>query len=331
MVVDALILTLGYTLRKSRQQHPTIKSPFPLIPIEPPLTTSLTPDAEVISIPYGPFTLKPHSMLGDGFVLQNIAKPCTECFVTAMHAYLRTPSSPSTKQKSYNLYTTTSGLWLHHIIFFNLGRPDPVCARMEGERFFGGGNERWTRRWNSISDHGYEINANDKWDAVIELMNDADEEVTAEIVVRYEIISKESKEGKGYKNVRAVWLDLTGCGNADVDVKSTTEAFEYRTPNYTSSVSGLIVDVAGHLHDGGLTMLGYKNGDLMCRSDVFYDNQAEDQHIEASGVCKDAGRVGKGDVMWAEALYDPNVHRLTMHEEGADPVMGSMGVYVGVD
>ena len=296
---------------------------YPLTRIEPLLTSQpLTPGAEVVSIPYGPFTTAPHSMRPQE-ILQDIAKPCTNCFITAMHATLQ-------DMNGTEIFTDT-GMWLHHMIWFNRGKTDLVCPHMKGERFFGGGNERWTRRWNSLAEWGYEIRESDVWDAVVELMNDANEEMTTQVVVRYEVISASSPLGKKYRDIVAVWLDLTGCGDADMDVKSTTEPFNYRTPDWVSPINGLMVDVAGHMHDGGLNMTGYQNGKVMCESPVLYDNQAHKQHIVGSGVCKDAGRVRKGDILWADAKYDPIAHPLVMHKEHPDPVMGSFGVYIGLD
>ena len=149
--------------------------------------------------------------------------------------------------------------------------------------------------------------------------------------VRYEVIGADSEVGKDYRGITAVWLDLTGCGNADVDVKSTIEKFEYRTPDWISSVDGIMVDVGGHMHDGGLNMTMYRNGEPLCDSMQLYDNQAAEQHIVAAGICKDAGRVKNGDVFWADAKYDPNIHPLMMHKGNPDPVIGSMGVYIGLD
>lgn len=299
------------------------KDAYPLIAVEPLLTSQpLTPGAEVIAVPYGPFTTAPHSMRPQEVVV-NITKPCTNCFITAMHATLQ-------DMDGKELFTD-SGMWLHHIIWFNRGKVDYVCPQMAGERFYGGGNERWTRRWNSRGDFGYKINKDDQWDVVVELMNESDVETTTQIVVRYEVVSATSPEGKKYGEIAAVWLDLTGCGNADVDVKSTTGPFEYRTPEWVSPINGIMVDVAGHLHDGGLNMTGFKNEKVICTSSVLYDNQADEQHIIGSGVCKDAGRVFKGDVLRADAKYDPNVHPLVMHKGKPDPIMGSFGIYIGLD
>ena len=159
-------------------------------------------------------------------------------------------------------------------------------------------------------------------------MNDSDSEKEVSIVVRYEWIS--AKEGSQYRGIAALWLDLTGCGNADIDVKSTTEAFNYRTPNWTATVDGIMVDVAGHMHDGGIDLTGYLNGREFCRSSQLYDNQGAEQHIVAAGVCKSAGNIQRGDILWAEARYNPNLHKLVMHDGKPDPVMGSLGIYVGI-
>ena len=53
--------------------------------------------------------------------------------------------------------------------------------------------------------------------------------------------------------------------------------------------------------------------------------------IEHFQVCKDGGHVKIGDRLVAEARYDPQLHPLIMHQGKPDPVMGSMGVYIGID
>ena len=78
-------------------------------------------------------------------------------------------------------------------------------------------------------------------------------------------------------------------------------------------------------------MTTFLNGEPVCRSIQLYGTQTTDQHINAVGVCKAAGDVRKGDILWAVARYDPVLYPLVMHHGRPDPVMGSMGVYIGVD
>ncbi|KAF2019983.1 hypothetical protein BU24DRAFT_448354 [Aaosphaeria arxii CBS 175.79] len=294
----------------------------PLIAVEPRLTEqAITPGASVVSIPYGPFTTQPRSLRPEE-TLFDIQKPCTDCYIVAIHALIEDAINGTE-------LLLDSGIWLHHIILFNPTRPDLVCPQM-GERFYGGGNERWTRRWNSIGPWGYKIDQNDAWDSVVELMNDGQAEKTVNIVVRYEVVPADSEEGREYRGIRAVWLDVTGCGRGEVEVKSESEAFEYSTPNWESPISGQLVDVGGHMHDGGLNMTAYRNGDPICSSVQLYNNQASIQHIVAAGMCKNGGEIHKGDVLWADAKYDPSIHQLVFHNGKPDPVMGSMGVYIGL-
>ena len=54
-------------------------------------------------------------------------------------------------------------------------------------------------------------------------------------------------------------------------------------------------------------------------------------HISAARVCKSVGKIKEGDVLKAEARYDPVLRPLIIHGETPDPVMGSTGVYIGAD
>ena len=78
-------------------------------------------------------------------------------------------------------------------------------------------------------------------------------------------------------------------------------------------------------------MTVYINGKLLCRSVQLYGTQTTEKHIAAAGVCKNMGRIQKGDVLWSKARYDPVLHPLVIHLGKPDPVMGSMGVYIGLD
>ena len=127
---------------------------------------------------------------------------------------------------------------LHHFIFHNFAVQDLVCPRY-GERFFGSGNEHWTRRWDGGGEYGYKANVEDEWVVVVEIMNDGEWEGEVEVEVMFEV-----ERDRMLKRVRPVWLDATGCGRSDIEVKSTTAPFEYKTPPWTSSVEGTLLDVS---------------------------------------------------------------------------------------
>ena len=80
---------------------------------------------------------------------------------------------------------------------------------------------------------------NHEWSAIVEVMNESEWQGGVEIEVLFEI-----ERVKPMKRVRPVWLDVTGCGNASIAVKDTKEAFSYRTPEWTSSINGTILDVS---------------------------------------------------------------------------------------
>ncbi|MCJ1461620.1 hypothetical protein MMC07_000217 [Pseudocyphellaria aurata] len=296
----------------------------PGIPIDVPIgRTPTTPSATVSSVRYGTFKLGAGSSLGNK-ILPGVEKPCTDCYIVAMQARLESTNGTE--------LFTDSGLWLHHVIFFNRGRIDLTCPRMAGERFYGGGNTRATRRWNNHGRWGYSAREDERWDVVVELMNDGSLALDATVRIDFEWVKANSTEGQKYREVRPIWIALDDfCGDSGVPVKSVTESFTVRTPTWTATVDGPLVDIAAHMHDAGVEMTTYLNGQPICRSVQVYNNSAREQHIVGQGACKDAGRVKTGDQLFAEVTYDPRRHTLVTHNGTPDPVMGSDGVYVGIE
>lgn len=282
-----------------------------------------TPSATISQVRYGNFTVAAGNSTGNA-IFKGVEKPCTDCYIVAVQARLESTNGTE--------LFTDSGIWLHHVIFFNSGRSDITCPPMPGERFYGGGSTRATRRWNNHARWGYKALEDERWDLVIELINDADSDIEASVRVDFEWVSAASIEGRQYREVRPIWLGLEDfCGDSSAPVKSTTEVFTIRTPEWTATVDGPIVDVSAHAHDGGVEMTTFLNGHPICRSAQLYNNSARDQHIIGQGSCKDAGHVKKGDVLYAEVTYDPQRHALVTHNGNPDHIVGSDGVYVGVE
>jgi hypothetical protein len=62
-----------------------------------------------------------------------LSMPCSDCFVTYMHAGLEYPDG------SYA--NADTGMWLHHLLVYNLNRTDTTCPKAP-QRAFASGNER---------------------------------------------------------------------------------------------------------------------------------------------------------------------------------------------
>lgn len=58
---------------------------------------------------------------------------------------------------------------------------------------------------------------------------------------------------------------------------------------------------------------------------------AAESHIIGQGTCKDVGRVKKGDVLTAEVIYELAKHAPVKHDGNPDWIMGTDGVYVGIE
>jgi hypothetical protein len=45
-----------------------------------------------------------------------------------------------------------------------------------------------------------------------------------------------------------IWMDITGCGHAEVPAKEGY--YEMKSPGWTSTVKGRLLHTLGHTHDG---------------------------------------------------------------------------------
>jgi hypothetical protein len=89
-----------------------------------------------VQIKYGPFTV-PGFTVDNGmrnFGLDDAQLPCHGCLITWMQADLEFADGSSAN--------AATGMWLHHTVFMNLGRPAVKSCGSGRERFFASGNER---------------------------------------------------------------------------------------------------------------------------------------------------------------------------------------------
>jgi hypothetical protein len=104
-----------------------------------------------------------------------------------------------------------------------------------------------------------------------------------------------------------------------------------------STVSGKLISVFGHVHDGGAAVVQYINGKPVCTSNQYYATkpgyqEAEDpkavstsitksayKHVSQASSCVDVGTVNKGDLITIGAKYNTPVlglNNMSVHGDG---------------
>lgn len=196
----------------------------------------------------------------------------------------------------------------------------------------------------STYEAGYYLGLDDSIGLSTELMNMATVPQTAYVTVTWEYITQPPPT---FSRVKVLWLDVGGCnGNAHLTPKSTTQAFEFKSPDWVSDISGKITFMGGHLHDGGTHLNIKKNGVDHCDCFASYGASSEgisvhsgtststtigNAHISDISICKNMNdiMVEPGDIWSVTAHYDPTQHGLMMNTDGTvEPVMGIAMAYV---
>ncbi|TYB40260.1 hypothetical protein FXF50_00510 [Micromonospora sp. AP08] len=262
---------------------------------------------ETRTIRYGPWTLPAatghsHDEMGStgNRLAFDVEKPCTNCMLTAIK-----PNLVYEDGRNANINT---GPMLHHAVIGQLGKPDLVC-RLGGlgpKRLFSSGNERTPATL--PAGYGMRVNPSDRWSMVYDLMNHAHAEKTVYISIEYSYVT--GPAARRLTPVTPMWLDVVGCLNPTYDVPAGDTT---RTARWTSTVSGEVVYLKGHLHHGGrtITATNLTTGQRMCAVTVVLGGSPEfiDEHgnaeISSAPPCVGApvATVRRGDVLEVAARY----------------------------
>lgn len=181
------------------------------------------------------------SMLsGEAGTMQNIKmnmkKPCEECGLTLMQAGLEYANG--------TVANTDSGAWLHHIVLLMNGpsRKDVMCSFMPGQRFFSSGNERMLITYTDLENKNinsvYPMHKTDSVLMQLELMNLKEEEKDVYITIDYEYMDKIPG---GFKETKAVWLDVTGCGISSTSAPKGKTNFSMTSTKWTAPYDGQLL------------------------------------------------------------------------------------------
>ncbi|KAK4497346.1 hypothetical protein PRZ48_011797 [Zasmidium cellare] len=241
--------------------------------------------------------------------------PCTDCAITSMQAHLEYTADGSVADAD-------TGMWMHHIVFENFARKEGVCG-WDGQRFFASGNERALIDFGASKEGnvGYWFEEGDQIGFGGELMNMGTEEVEVEVSVTWGVVEGAEEMGR----VMPYWLDIGGCGSSERPAANAS-IFSYTSPAVTSEeISGKIVFIGAHLHDGGEKLSVLRNGEAICTSTPEYRND----HISSMPPCVDAGVVSKGDEWRIRADYDTYTYAPMLNADGSlEPIMGIALAYV---
>jgi hypothetical protein len=337
-----------------------------------PAPTPTAPGTKTIK--YGPFTIPGMNQPGTGLTalmpllgltpetgmiwnlpVQNVQKPCNECYITGMVAGLEYADGSNA-----NINT---GVWLHHMVALSqgAGRRDPTCANnafslphfavgatgANSERFFASGNERTKLEVPAGLKYGYKVNTADKWSLLVDLMNENLEPKQVYMTMTFNFVPGSSA---GYRPMKPLWLDINQCGTSEMPAK--TGKYNYKSIPWTSTVTGPWLGVGGHMHDGGTNVTIEQNGQVICNSEAKYATKPEYisggggmdhgdggmdhghggmEHISEHGVCYTPAlpQLTAGARVGLTAYYDDSVHTQMLHNGRLHNVMGIAIGYVG--
>ena len=174
-------------------------------------------------------------------------------------------------------------------------------------------------------------------------MNMTPEPLDAVLTLTYEYIPlSQLDRDSQFSATTPLWLDIGGCkGGSDKPAKPNT-TFSYDCPTWKSTVSGEIVFVGAHLHDGGTHLAIRRNDEIICDSVATYGGDpayvsppmvgmpgTEMEHISYQSACPNVGALSVGDTMNITAYYDTARRAPMVGNDGSlEPIMGISIVYV---
>jgi hypothetical protein len=328
---------------------------------------------QTTTVTYGPFTV-PAAMgegmpgmlanaivrdggcRGLGFCLDMpVEKPCEDCYITRIVPNLVDADTGET-------VNFANGGMLHHVVNLNWSASDVTCpagpgriinllGAIEGgnDRFFAVGNERTLMEL--PQGYGLPVSAEDEWGLIVDLMNMTP--APRQMALEYTFTWVET----GAKPVTPVWLDIDNCGDSEFEVPhgeySDTHA------DWTSTIDGRVMALAGHLHDHGISvaaenatrgkpictsLAGYEEGsaaapigpgagtDRLHPADWWHMTESDhpdadlagyEGHIAGATGCMPRTKVAVGDTIRLHAQY-----HMGHAGHGGHDVMGIMVAYV---
>jgi hypothetical protein len=197
-------------------------------------------------------------------------------------------------------------------------RWDPTCVKVDSaphvaigvdsdhsERWAAAGNERtptdFTETVLNGKRTGYQLNRDDHFRILVDLMNVNMEDKTVYFTVEYDFIDGPMNKEK-WMDLKPAWLDVDLCGLSEIKAPKDTGAFTIESMPWTPNFEGDIVGLGGHLHDGGVSLQILSNSSQqVCNSVAKYgetsryiyhaannstaENMLAERHISSMSTC----------------------------------------------
>jgi hypothetical protein len=254
---------------------------------------------------------------------------------------------------------------------------EPTCGQPFLENIFMSGNERGPTDYAVAGGmkSGYSLEPHDTLMLNTELQNWTDKEKFVWETITYEIMDGTRQD---YTSSKIVWLTIGkeenpsmglchyfgqaespwGATNLTGRDQPIRAAFSEHSRIWRTDANAKILQAAGHLHDGGLSVDIYQNDELMCNSEAKYETGGEAPHSHGGGMAgmnmkrqleggswknteiphitelprcnfPDGRTLKSGDGLYMAANYDLDKFRGVKQADGKiDMIMGMAGILV---
>ena len=197
-------------------------------------------------IRYGSFTVNANSQVHNAINFSAPA-PCANCYITDMVPKLVYDGDPNNATGSEaNL---ANDAMMHHFVLINPARQDAVCPSglqgQLGERFFAAGNE--STHMHLPRPFGYfNPSGQNTWILIYHLVNKSAVQKRLGIQIHY----RYRTDPPNVSESKPLWLDIDGCGDSEY---TTPVGYANTNTTWTSTVTGRMIAISGHLHDVDIT------------------------------------------------------------------------------
>jgi hypothetical protein len=220
---------------------------------------------------------------------------------------------------SEGLKVAGHAIHLHHAVWLNLAREDITCPGFPADRFFATGKERTPM--NLPDGYGY------YWDnqagsypgywAMNVHLDGMHKGYSTDVWLKLNM-DFEPGAPEAMTDISPLWLDVDNCSDSEYDVtKGQNEDGRWRDTRvwrYTMPASGRFVQLAGHLHDGGvaLKLWNITTGERVFTSRAIYGRESDPGYLtKMTSFSADPGlSVQAGDVLELRSTYRSRKTRL---------------------